>query len=90
MIIGVHAPEFAFEKKRENVLKAVNAAKIAYPVALDNDFATWDAYDNLYWPAKYFIDRDGMIRHAHFGEGDDENSESVIQALLSDTSSNAS
>lgn len=82
VIIGVHAPEFAFEKVPENVQAAVNDYGITYPVALDNDFATWRAYSNRYWPAKYFIDREGQIRHTHFGEGEYEESEQVIRALL--------
>ncbi len=82
MIIGVHAPEFAFEKNPENVAKAVKDAGIAYPVVLDNDYATWNAYENQYWPAKYFIDRDGKLRHSHFGEGNYTESEKLIQYLL--------
>lgn len=66
VIIGVHAPEFAFEKIKNNVEKAVVAGNIAYPVVLDNDFTLWNLYNNRYWPAKYFIDREGKIRHTHF------------------------
>jgi len=68
VIIGVHAPEFSFEKKWENVENAVKDADISYPVVLDNDFSLWSAYNNHYWPAKYFIDKNGMVRHTHFGE----------------------
>ena len=81
-IIGVHAPEFAFEKLPANVQKAVKAANIKYPVALDNDFATWHAYSNQYWPAKYLIDKQGNVRYTHFGEGDYDQTEAAIQKLL--------
>ncbi|PIE19286.1 MAG: hypothetical protein CSA64_05255 [Arachnia propionica] len=84
-IIGVHAPEFAFEKLPENVRNAIAEAKIKYPVALDNDFATWQAYSNRYWPAKYLIDRDGNIRYVHFGEGDYDETENAIRALLGES-----
>ncbi|MDP1720963.1 MAG: cytochrome c biogenesis protein CcdA [Candidatus Nanopelagicaceae bacterium] len=81
-ILGIHAPEFAFEKVTKNVQNAVKAAKILYPVALDNNFATWNAYNNQYWPAKYLIDKDGKVRFTHFGEGDYAETEAAIQALL--------
>lgn len=84
VVIGVHAPEFAFEKDVANVKKAVANLKIGYPVAIDNDFAIWRGFDNMYWPAHYFIDAQGRIRHHHFGEGDYEGSERVIQHLLAD------
>ncbi len=84
VIIGVHSPEFAFEHEFANVQSAVDTYEITYPVALDNDFSTWRAYNNRYWPAKYFIDRTGNVRHAHFGEGDYEESEAVIRALLTE------
>ncbi len=86
VVIGVHAPEFAFERKLENVQKAVTEKGIRYPVALDNKFDTWRAYNNQYWPAHYFIDKEGKVRHTHFGEGEYENSEKVIQALLAEGS----
>ena len=70
VVIGVHAPEFAFEKNIDNVKKAVADLKIDYPVAIDNDYAIWRAFNNEYWPAHYFIDAEGRIRHHHFGEGD--------------------
>jgi cytochrome c biogenesis protein CcdA/thiol-disulfide isomerase/thioredoxin len=70
VVIGVHAPEFAFEKNLDNVKKAVSDLKIEYPVAVDNDYAIWRAFQNQYWPAHYFIDAQGRIRHHHFGEGD--------------------
>lgn len=84
VIIGVHAPEFAFEKIKNNVEKAVTQANIRYPVVLDNDFTLWGLYNNRYWPAKYFIDREWKIRHTHFGEGEYAESESIIQYLLSE------
>ena len=82
VVIGVHAPEFAFEKNVDNVKKAVSDLKIGYPVAIDNDYAIWRAFSNQYWPAHYFIDAEGRIRHHHFGEGDYEGSERAIQQLL--------
>ncbi|WP_262270531.1 cytochrome c biogenesis protein DipZ [Microvirga yunnanensis] len=84
VVIGVHAPEFAFEKKIDNVKRAIQNFGITYPVAIDNDFKIWRAFGNSYWPAHYFIDRDGRIRHHHFGEGDYEESEQVIQELLAE------
>jgi cytochrome c biogenesis protein CcdA/thiol-disulfide isomerase/thioredoxin len=84
VVIGVHAPEFAFEKDIDNVRKAVADFKIGYPVAVDNDFAIWRAFGNQYWPAHYFIDAQGQIRHRHFGEGEYEASERVIQQLLTE------
>jgi hypothetical protein len=68
LIVGVHAPEFTFEKKPENVAEAIRTHKLGYPIAQDNDFATWKAFDNHYWPAKYLIDAQGVIRYTHFGE----------------------
>jgi len=82
VVIGVHAPEFAFEKNEANVRRAVKDLGITYPVALDNDYAIWQAFANQYWPAHYFIDAQGRIRHHHFGEGDYAGSEKVIQQLL--------
>lgn len=82
VIIGVHAPEFEFEKDATNVKKAIADFKLTYPVVQDNNFATWRAYNNHYWPAKYFIDKEGYIRHTHFGEGEYDQSERVIQELL--------
>lgn len=82
VIIGVHSPEFEFEKTEKNVRKAVQDFGIMYPVVQDNNFATWRNYYNRYWPAKYFIDKDGNIRHSHFGEGAYDESEEVIQDLL--------
>jgi cytochrome c biogenesis protein CcdA/thiol-disulfide isomerase/thioredoxin len=88
VIIGAHAPEFAFEKVPENVRKAVKEANIKYPVALDNDFTTWNAYKNQFWPAKYLIDKDGQVRYTHFGEGNYDETESAIQTLLKESGHN--
>ncbi|HSS60676.1 MAG TPA: redoxin domain-containing protein [Candidatus Limnocylindrales bacterium] len=82
--IGVHTPEFKFEHDLDNVRWAVQARKIDYPVAIDNDFEVWRAFANQYWPALYFIDSQGRIRHHRFGEGDYERSEMVIRQLLAD------
>jgi cytochrome c biogenesis protein CcdA/thiol-disulfide isomerase/thioredoxin len=82
VVIGVHTPEFAFEKNVANVKNAIANLKVGYPVATDNNFAIWRAFNNQYWPAHYFIDAQGNIRHHHFGEGDYEQSERVIQELL--------
>ncbi len=84
VVIGVHAPEFAFEKTIGNVKQAVARLKIDYPVAIDNDYAIWRAFNNEYWPADYFIDAKGQIRHHFFGEGDYAESEKVIQQLLAE------
>lgn len=82
VVVGVHAPEFAFERDPANVVDAIRRFAIPYPVALDNDFTIWNAFGNQYWPAHYFIDAQGRIRHRHFGEGDTVQSERVIQDLL--------
>jgi cytochrome c biogenesis protein CcdA/thiol-disulfide isomerase/thioredoxin len=82
VVIGVHTPEFAFEKERANVEKAVRDLKVIYPVAIDSDYAIWKAFNNEYWPAHYFIDGKGRIRYHHFGEGGYGESERVIQELL--------
>jgi cytochrome c biogenesis protein CcdA/thiol-disulfide isomerase/thioredoxin len=82
VVIGVHAPEFAFEKIPDNVKRAVHDLGVTYPVALDNNLAIWQAFNNQYWPAHYFIDAQGRIRHHHFGEGEYDESERVIQQLL--------
>ena len=84
VVIGVHAPEFAFEKSLDNVKRAVRDLKVEYPVAIDNDYALWRAFDNHYWPAHYFIDAQGRIRFHHFGEGDYEHSEQIIRQLLAE------
>ncbi len=82
VVIGVHAPEFAFEKDPDNVRRAVKNLGVTYPVALDNSLTIWQAFNNQYWPAHYFIDVEGRIRHHHFGEGAYERSEAVIRQLL--------
>ncbi|PXW16379.1 cytochrome c biogenesis protein DipZ [Paraburkholderia caballeronis] len=84
VVIGVHAPEFAFEKDIGNVRRAVADLKIDYPVAIDNRYAIWRAFDNQYWPAHYFVDANGKIRHHHFGEGDYRESEQTIRQLLTE------
>jgi len=84
VVIGVHAPEFAFEKDPNNVRRAVTDLKITYPVALDNDYAIWQAFNNQYWPAHYFIDATGRIRAHHFGEGNYDESEQIIRTLLTE------
>lgn len=84
VIIGLHTPEFSFEKIQENVEKAVGEFKIKYPVVLDNDFSTWQAYNNQYWPRKYLIDIDGYIVYDHAGEGQYEETEKQIQKALSE------
>ncbi|QRQ89035.1 cytochrome c biogenesis protein DipZ [Cupriavidus oxalaticus] len=83
-VIGVHTPEFAFEKSPDNVQRAVANFRIGFPVAVDSDYRIWRAFRNSYWPAAYFVDAHGNIRHHQFGEGDYANSERVIQALLAE------
>jgi thiol-disulfide isomerase/thioredoxin len=82
IVIGVHTPEFSFEHDIEGVRQAVKERDIDYPVAADNDYAVWTAFANHYWPALYFVDKDGVIRDEHFGEGRYEESDRVIQRLL--------
>ncbi len=84
LIIGVHSPEFEFEKDINNVKMAVQKYGITYPVVLDNNHQTWDAFNNRYWPAEYLTDYTGHIRHTHFGEGDYDQTETVIQQLLAE------
>ncbi len=84
VIVGVHTPEFAFERVPSNVERAVKQLGVKYPVALDPDYGTWNAWGNRYWPAKYFIDRRGHLRYGHFGEGQYEESEAVIRDLLAE------
>lgn len=83
-IIGVHTPEFGFEREYANVERAVREAGIEYPVVLDNSYATWNAYDQRYWPAWYLIDADGFIRYKHFGEGAYGDTEAKIKELLAE------
>ena len=87
VVVGVHTPEFAFEKDPANVAKSVADLKITYPVAVDSDYAIWKAFNNQYWPAHYFIDAKGEIRYHHFGEGKYDESEQVIQELLHEKNS---
>jgi thiol-disulfide isomerase/thioredoxin len=82
VVIGVHSPEFGFEKDPANVKNAVSDLRVAFPVPIDSDHSIWSAFRNEYWPADYFIDRRGRIRYHHFGEGEYEKSERVIQELL--------
>jgi thiol-disulfide isomerase/thioredoxin len=82
VVIGVHSPEFGFEKDPANVKNAVADLRVAFPVPIDSDHSIWSAFRNEYWPADYFIDRRGIIRYHHFGEGEYEKSERVIQELL--------
>jgi thiol-disulfide isomerase/thioredoxin len=82
VVIGAHTPEFSFEREIDLIRQATKERGIDYPVAVDSDYETWSAFDNHYWPALYFVDRDGHIRDQHFGEGRYEESERVIQGLL--------
>ncbi len=82
VVIGAHTPEFSFEHDVERVRRATKERDIDYPVAVDNDYAIWSSFDNNYWPALYFVDREGIIRDMHFGEGRYEQSEREIQRLL--------
>jgi cytochrome c biogenesis protein CcdA/thiol-disulfide isomerase/thioredoxin len=84
VVVGVHAPEFAFERNVDNVKRAISTFKIDYPVAIDNDYTIWRAFENEYWPAHYLIDANGKVRHHHFGEGEYDESERVIQKLLAE------
>jgi len=84
VVIGVHTPEFAFEKNVDNVRRATKDMKVDYPIAVDSNYAIWRALKNEYWPALYFVDARGRIRHHHFGEGEYEKSERIIQQLLAD------
>ena len=84
VIVGVHSPEFAFERDRANVARAIREQGIAYPVALDNKLAIWRAFDNRYWPAQYLADANGRIRYHHFGEGGTEATEAAIRKLLTE------
>jgi hypothetical protein len=81
-VVGVQTPEFEFEGNLQNVRRAIQEMDVRYPVAVDNDYAVWRAFDNHYWPAVYFVDAEARIRHHHFGEGEYEESEMVLQMLL--------
>jgi thiol-disulfide isomerase/thioredoxin len=87
VVIGVHTPEFTFEHDLDNVRRSVRDTNVDYPVAIDNDYAVWSAFANHYWPALYFADAQGRIRHHHFGEGEYRRSEMVIQQLLAEAGS---
>jgi len=87
VVIGVHTPEFSFEKDTGNVRRATRDMKIDYPLVIDNDYAIWNAFGNKYWPALYFMDTQGNIRHHQFGEGDYEQSEKIIQQMLAEAGS---
>jgi thiol-disulfide isomerase/thioredoxin len=89
VVIGVHTPEFSFEHNLDNVRQAARAMQVEYPIAVDNDYAIWDAFSNQYWPALYFADASGRIRHHHFGEGNYDESERVVQQLLTDAGASA-
>ena len=82
VVIGVHSPEFDFEKVHSNVEAAVKRLDVTWPVALDDDMTIWNAFDNQYWPADYIADRTGHLRYTHFGEGDYDNTENVMRTLL--------
>jgi thiol-disulfide isomerase/thioredoxin len=84
VLIGVHTPEFDFEHDLDNVRREAKRLRVDYPIAVDNDYAIWHAFDNHYWPALYFVDAQGRIRHHRFGEGDYEQSEMVLQRLLAE------
>lgn len=88
VVIGVHTPEFDFEKLMPNVQKAVQKFAITYPVALDSNYKIWNAFHNQYWPAEYYIDAKGKVRYEHFGEGDYDQSEKWIQKLLKEANAN--
>jgi thiol-disulfide isomerase/thioredoxin len=82
VVLGIHAPEFSYEKKLENVIAAVKKYGLTFPVAIDNKFQLWRAYKNRYWPAMYLIDKDGIVRYMHFGEGRYRDTEAAIVHLL--------
>jgi thiol-disulfide isomerase/thioredoxin len=84
VMIGVHTPEYGFEHDLENVRRAVQEMRVDYPIAVDNDYAIWNGFDNEYWPALYFIDVKGVIRHHQFGEGEYDEAEEMIQKLLAE------
>lgn len=90
VIVGVHTPEFEFEKDRDNVIEATEGFGLEWPIAQDNDFKTWRAFNNRYWPAKYLVDKDGLIRYHHFGEGAYEETELWIRGLLEEAGADLS
>jgi thiol-disulfide isomerase/thioredoxin len=85
LVIGVHTPEFGFEKDKSNVERAVRDLGITYPVVMDNHYEIWNAYENKYWPAQYLMDAQGRQRYQHFGEGAYQETEQMIQKLLAET-----
>jgi thiol-disulfide isomerase/thioredoxin len=85
VVVGVHTPEFPFERDVDNVRRAAKAMRVEYPIALDSDYAIWQAFANRYWPAVYIADAEGRIRHHHFGEGGYAECEMVVQRLLRET-----
>jgi thiol-disulfide isomerase/thioredoxin len=87
VVIGAHSPEFPFEHDLDKIRSALEAMGVDYPIAVDNDFAVWRAFDNAFWPALYFVDAEGRIRHHHFGEEEYVRSERVIQQLLAEAGS---
>ena len=84
IVVGVHTPEFSFERDLDNVRHAASEQQVTYPIAVDSDYAIWRAFDNQYWPALYFVDAQGRIRYQQFGEGEYERSERMIQQLLAE------
>jgi Thioredoxin like C-terminal domain/AhpC/TSA family len=84
VVIGVHTPEFSFERDVENIRRALDNMRVEYPIAIDSDYGVWNAFANHYWPALYLIDAEGRIRHHRFGEGDYDRSEVIIRQLLAD------
>jgi thiol-disulfide isomerase/thioredoxin len=86
VVVGVHTPEYPFERDTDNVRKAIKRFDITFPVAQDNRYATWNAYSNQYWPAFYLVDKKGHVVYTHFGEGDYEKTEAKIKALLAENS----
>lgn len=90
VVIGVHTPEFSYEKDKGNVERAIKDLGITYPVVMDNQYEIWNAYGNRYWPAIYLKDAQGKVRYKHFGEGAYQDTEEMIQALLAEASQNSS
>jgi thiol-disulfide isomerase/thioredoxin len=84
VVVGVHTPEYSFERDTDNLQKAIKRFGITYPVAQDNHYQTWSAYDNQYWPAFYLVDKKGHVVYTHFGEGDYDQTEAKIKALLAE------
>ena len=83
-MIGVHSPEFTFEKNVDNIRRAAKDMRVDYPIAIDSDHAIWNAFNNKYWPALYFVEARGRIRHHQFGEGEYEQAEAILQQLLAE------